>query len=216
MISRHCGMERPTNRSNMSSSVSAIPSSFSIWANTRLVINSLSTSTPSQSKITKPNRVLLTRGNSGSARGAEQYLSFAGRGVGVRLDDHVSGRLTGVSGRLTSAAGVEGRLGFPNRFAPVVANACKQLLSRGCIAFAQGQVSHDIAFMIRRPVQRFDRREAPLYARPRQPRGLSSVAAVDCGGDLKIHRITFVAPDPIGNLSGVSLGIARLAVPLRQ
>jgi hypothetical protein len=60
MSSRHCGIERPTNRSNMSSSVTATPNSFSICANTRLVINSLSTSTPSQSKITKPNLAVLT------------------------------------------------------------------------------------------------------------------------------------------------------------
>src|SRR5882757_3860328 len=54
--SQHCCIERPTKFSNTNSSVTGSPSSPSRAANTRLVINSLSTRTPSQSKITNSKR----------------------------------------------------------------------------------------------------------------------------------------------------------------
>src|ERR1700733_4396791 len=112
--------------------------------------------------------------------------------------------LIAVCNRLASSSGVEGRLGFPHRFAPVVAYTCKQLLRGGGVPTAYGQVSHDIAFVIGRSVQRFGRCEASLHAWPRQGRGLSSVAAVNRGGDLKIHRVALVAANSIGDFSCVS------------
>jgi len=53
--------DRPTNRSTMSGSVSGHPSPERIFASVRIASRSLSTSTPSQSKMTRSNE--LTRGS---------------------------------------------------------------------------------------------------------------------------------------------------------